>query len=547
MQLNELTKERLKDKKVVVVGLARSGVGAANLLSCFGAEVCVTDIKPQEALKENIQKLLPAVKIITGEHPAKVFNASDLIVVSPGVPLNIPSIAEARKKGIPVIGELELAYQIVTSYKLQVTSKKQKTNSSLIPHPSFPLFIAITGTNGKSTTTTLVDMMLKKSGFKTILGGNIGNALTEEIYNIVTSCESRVTSRNQKPDSSLVTGHRLPDFIVTEVSSFQLEAIEKFRPFIAAILNVTPDHLNRYSSMQEYINAKAEIFKNQGSGDYLILNANDPAIKKVESEKLKVKSEKPDIFYFSRKKEVNGIYYKDGRLFCRSLPAPRTAPPAFLLASAPAPVFRQEDAGASRGSRRKQEEGAVPPHSELISVDEIKIKGVHNIENAMASSLIALISGCKEDAVRSVLRDFPGLEHRLEFVCEIRGVKFINDSKGTNIGAVAKSLEGLQNVILIMGGRDKDGNFTVLKDLVKQKVKTLVLLGEAKDKIAKALGNAADTVFANDIREAVKLSLSRAYDGDVVLLSPGCASFDMFVDFEDRGEKFKEAVKEVQS
>lgn len=164
----------------------------------------------------------------------------------------------------------------------------------------------------------------------------------------------------------------------------------------------------------------------------------------------------------------------------------------------------------------------------------------------MASSLIALISGCKEDAVRSVLRDFPGLEHRLEFVCEIRGVKFINDSKGTNIGAVAKSLEGLQNVILIMGGRDKDGDFTVLKDLVRQKVKTLVLLGEAKDKIAKALGNAANTVFANDIREAVRLSLSKAYDGDVVLLSPGCASFDMFVDFEDRGKKFKEAVNQIK-
>jgi UDP-N-acetylmuramoylalanine--D-glutamate ligase len=511
MQLKELTKERLKDKKVVVVGLARSGVGAANLLSALGAEVCVTDMKPREALKISIKKLLPSVKIVTGEHPAEIFNTSDLIVVSPGVPLNIPSIAEARKNGIPVIGELELAYQIVTSYKLKVASKKQKTNTS-------PAFIAITGTNGKSTTTTLVDVMLKKSGFKTILGGNIGNALTEEIYKIV-------TSRNQKPDSSLVTGHWLPDFIVTEVSSFQLEAIEKFRPFISVILNITPDHLNRYSSMPEYINAKAAVFKNQGSDDYLILNADDPEIKKVESEKLKVKSKKPSIFYFSREKEVNGIYCKDGRLFCKSLPAQRTAPPAFL---------------------RKQEGGAVSSPSELIAVDEIKIKGVHNIENAMASSLIALISGCKEEAVRSVLRDFPGLEHRLEFVCEIRGIKFINDSKGTNIGAVAKSLEGLQNVILIMGGRDKDSDFAVLKDLVKQKVKTLVLLGEAKDKIAKALGNAADTVFANDIREAVRLSLSKAYDGDVVLLSPGCASFDMFVDFEDRGRKFKEAVNQIK-
>ncbi|MEK7307472.1 MAG: Mur ligase family protein, partial [Nitrospirota bacterium] len=246
MTLAETNRRIFKGKKVLVVGLARSGVGIANLLSCFGAEVCVTDIKPQEALKENVQKLLPQVKIITGEHPAKVFNASDLIVVSPGVPLNIPSIAEAREKGIPVIGELELAYQIVTSYKLQVTSKKQQTNSSLIPHPSSPMFIAITGTNGKSTTTTLVDMMLKKSGFKTILGGNIGNALTEEIYKCVKGQGSGV--RNQETNPSLPPfdkGGRggIVDYIVTEVSSFQLEAIEKFRPFIAAILNVTPDHL----------------------------------------------------------------------------------------------------------------------------------------------------------------------------------------------------------------------------------------------------------------------------------------------------------------
>ena len=497
----EEKKNRFKGKSVLVVGLARSGTGAANLLSLCGAKkVCITDIKSQDSLRDNIKKLLPSIEVVAGEHPVEVFNTADLIVVSPGVPFNIPPLADAKAKGIPVIGELELAYQVMQSE----VSKK-----SHIKHYLTPVFIAVTGTNGKSTTTVLIDRMLKKSGFKTLLGGNIGNALTEEL--------NKLKVKSKKLEAN---------YIVTEVSSFQLESIQSFRPLIAVILNITPDHLDRYAGMQEYIDVKAEIFKNQGDGDYLILNADDPATARLGNMNLELSNRKmPKILFFSRKKEVEGIYCKDDRLIFKQLPAPRTAPPAFL---------------------RKQEGGAVSSPLELIAVDEIKIKGVHNLENAMAASLAAFISGCTGEAIRSVLRDFSGLEHRLEFVCEIKGISFINDSKGTNIGAVAKSLESLRKVVLIMGGRDKNGDFASLRNLIKKKVKALILFGEAREKIEKAVGKATDTVLVNGIKEAVELSMSKAYAGDVVLLSPGCASFDMFTGFEDRGEKFKEAVNKIK-
>ncbi len=504
-----------RDKNIVVVGLARSGTGSANLLSELGAKVIITDSKPSNMLEANIKKLLPSVKVITDGNPQEIFDTADLIVISPGVPLNIPPLERAKIKGIPVIGELELAYQIIQGLGIrgQGSIKKDKANiSSLTPYPlpPTPSFIGITGTNGKSTTTTLVDLMLTEGGFNTLLGGNIGIALTEEILKAGISDQGLGISKEKDP--SRITPHSLPDYIVTEISSFQLETIKEFRPRIAALLNITPDHLDRYENIQEYVDAKARIFENQASGDFLVLNADDPLVMEVRSEKLEVRSEKPDIFYFSRRREVEGIYLKDEIIYCNlshlSLPT---------------------------------------SHFPLISQNEIKIQGVHNIENAMAASLIALLAGCSFDAVRKVLEEFPGLEHRLEFVSEIRGVKFINDSKGTNVGAVAKSLEGFNNVVLIMGGLDKGSDFSVLKDLVRQKVKALVLLGKAKDKIVKALGDVTEIFMTDSIVSAVELSLSKASEGDVVMLSPGCASFDMFQDFEDRGRKFKEAVKLIQN
>ncbi|MBI5409021.1 MAG: UDP-N-acetylmuramoyl-L-alanine--D-glutamate ligase [Nitrospirae bacterium] len=480
-----------KDKNIVVVGLARSGTGAANLLSALGAKVTITDNKSRSSLEENVKGLSPDVKVITDGNPLEVFDAADMVVISPGVPLTIPPLAGAKAKGVPIIGELELAYQVIKSEVGAIHASPLQIHE--------PLFIGITGTNGKSTTTMLVDLMLKEAGFNTLLGGNIGIALTEEILRFV--------------EAGLKPAPTLPDFVVAEISSFQLETIKDFRPKIAAILNITPDHLDRYDGMDDYVGAKARIFENQTPEDFLILNADDPELLKVRSEKLEVRSEElPQIAYFSRKKEVEGIYLKDGIIYCSLF--------NFLLPTS---------------------------HFPLISQNEIKIRGVHNIENAMAASLSALAAGCSIDAVRKVLETFPGLEHRLEFAGEIKGVRFVNDSKGTNVGAVLKSLEGFENVILIMGGLDKGSDFSVLKDLVKQRVISLILIGKAKDKIAGALGDAAETFMAKDLEAAVELSLTKASAGDTVLLSPGCASFDMFRDFEDRGRKFKEAVRKLVS
>ncbi len=513
----------LKNKDVLVVGLARSGVGAANLLSYFGAKVSVTDIKPEKLLRNNIRRLSPAIsRISVGGHPEELFDTAELIVLSPGVPVNMPQIREAKSSGIPVIGELELAYKIAASDKLRVMHKKQRTVSLSLTHHLLPAFIGVTGTNGKSTTSTLIDMMLKKAGFRTLLGGNIGNALTEEIHK-----ELGAGGKGIKDGSPHYSRLAAIDYIVAEVSSFQLEAVQDFRPLVAVILNLTPDHLDRYCSMQKYIDAKAEIFRNQNTGDYLILNADDPLVMELYKTKFNDRISELNninILFFSRKKEVEGIYCKENSIFCSLLSTSRTAPPA----------------------RFEQERGAVSSPFELIKVNEIKMKGAHNIENAMAASLAGLIAGCPIDSVIDVLGSFPGLEHRLEPVCEIKGVSFINDSKGTNTGAVIKSLEGLENVVLIMGGKDKGSNFRVLRDLIKKKVKTLILLGEAREKIAGAIGDLTNTILVKNIKEAVEVSMSKASRGDIVLLSPGCTSFDMFESFEERGKEFKEAVENIR-
>jgi UDP-N-acetylmuramoylalanine--D-glutamate ligase len=486
--------DKFKDMNVTVVGCAKSGTGAANLLSVLGAKVCVTDSRALDILNDAVRKLLPSITVKAGGHPEELFDSTDLIVVSPGVPIDIKPLSRARKRGIPIIGELELAYQVVNASQ-----------------PLAPSFIGVTGTNGKSTTITLIDHMLRLSGRETLLGGNIGNALTEELYNRET-----------------VAGEFKVDYIVAEVSSFQLETISSFKPFIALILNISPDHLDRYAGMHEYIAAKARIFENQGVSDFLILNADDLVVMdlyRTESVKQGSRLNSVKVLFFSKTREVEGIYHKDGVLYLQSLSTSRAAPSAFL---------------------RKQEEGAAPSPIHIIAREEIKIKGNHNLENAMAATLAAVIAGCSLESIRVVLREFGGLEHRLEFVREIRGVKFINDSKGTNIGATARSLEGLQNVILIMGGRDKGGDFSVLKQIIKKKVKVLLLYGEAKEKIARETGGITDTIFVSDLREAVESALARAWSGDTVLLSPGCTSFDMFADFEERGKMFKEEVLRIE-
>lgn len=474
-------------KKVTVVGLARSGAGAANLLYEIGADVTVTDKRGHQELEAFVTKLHPGIKLELGNHPSEIFENADIIVVSPGVPLNIAPLKAASGKGIKIIGELELAYLIIKGHR---------------EGTSCPSFLAITGTNGKSTTTTLVYEMLKNGGFNTLLGGNIGNALTEEIQ------QSAV-----REDI---------DYIVAEVSSFQLESIDEFSPFGATILNITPDHLDRYHSMSEYIDAKCKVFLNQAGGDFLVLNADDPITVEV-IKRIRTKASKgrgiPEIFYFSRKQEVKGAYYKDG-IIRFNLPKFKTQNLKFKIQNIPSAFSLQPSA--------------------------FKIKGVHNIENAMAASLMALLSGCSPDAVMNTMHIFTGLEHRLEFVREIDGIKFINDSKGTNVGAVIKSLESFnERVILIAGGRDKDSDFTILRPLIKEKVKSLILIGEAKDKIKKAVGDVTEVFIEDDLRAAVLRARNEASAGDVVLLSPACASFDMFRNFEDRGRQFKKAVMEL--
>ncbi|RJQ43197.1 MAG: UDP-N-acetylmuramoyl-L-alanine--D-glutamate ligase [Nitrospiraceae bacterium] len=480
-----------RDKNIVVVGLARSGVGAANLLTTLGARVTVTDSKPESSLGEQITRLRPSIRVITGDNPQEAFSSADVVVISPGVPASAPFLVSASLKGVPIIGELELAYQAIKGMGHGSLGQRQGS------------FISITGTNGKSTTTTLVDLMLKEANFSTLLGGNIGIALTEEILKFV-------GTDSQLAHPSPVTHYPLPDYIVTEVSSFQLETIDEFRPNIAAILNITPDHLDRYKNMEEYTDAKARIFENQTCEDFLILNAEDEALMNLERGKLHVKSERPNILYFSRAKEVKGAYYKDGRIY-----------------------FDLPDLG-------------MDPSAFSLQPSTFRIQGAHNIENVMAASLAAFLAGGSPGSVTKALASFPGLEHRMEFAGEVRGVRFINDSKGTNIGAVLKSLEGFDRVILIMGGLDKGSDFSVLRDIVSKRVKALILVGKASGKIAEALGDVTETVIAADLKDAVELSLAKASQGDTVLLSPGCASFDMFQDFEDRGRQFKQAVALIQ-
>jgi UDP-N-acetylmuramoylalanine--D-glutamate ligase len=444
-------KVEFKGKRVTVVGLARSGVAAARVLNALGAIVTVTDKKPLDQLAAQVKTLGSSrITVVAGGHPDRIFIETDLVVLSPGVP-KIPQIALARRHGAKVISELELAWLLSDSP-----------------------YVGITGTNGKSTVTTLVGLMLERAKKKVLVAGNIGNALTEDLR--------------------LLTGQ---DWIVAEISSFQLEDIETFRPRVATVLNITQDHLDRYRDIAEYEEAKARIFMNQRQEDFLVLNFDDPLVKTF------ISRTPATVVPFSRLQRFNpGVCVFDGNL-----------------------VFN--------GQR-------------IIRIDEIKIKGVHNLENALAAVAVSLCIGVDSRAVAAVLREFPGLEHRLEFVREKDGITFVNDSKGTNVGAVVKSIEGFtQPVILIAGGLDKGSDFGPLHALIKKKVKLLILIGKAAGKMAQTLGTATETVFAKTLQDAVLLASERARSGDIVLLSPACASFDMFRDFEDRGRQFKEAVKSL--
>ena len=442
-------------RNALVVGLARSGVSAANLLHKLGANVTVTDEKGEETLSDNVKKLEKGISLKLNGHDSVNINGIDLTIISPGVPWDSPFLNKIREKGIRIMSEVEFAFQ-----QLQAP------------------FIAITGTNGKTTTTTLTGEMLKRGGKKVFVGGNIGNPLCEEVLNGGKS-----------------------ELVLSEISTFQMEGSETFKPYISAILNITPDHLDRHESMDEYIELKKRVFINQDENDYMILNLDDEITAGFSTE---VRGKK---VFFSRLKEVeNGAFVREDKI-----------------------IFKNDG----------REET-------VCSLKDLKLIGVHNIENTLASVAISGICGISGKIMRDVISEFKGIKHRMELVREIRGIRFINDSKGTNVGATVKSLQSFNEpIILIAGGKDKGSDYLPLKGLIEERVKFLILIGDAKKKIAKNLNGFKNRIEADTLENAVKEGYKRAKSGDIVLLSPACASFDMFRDYEDRGEQFEEIVNRL--
>ena len=447
----------LKGEKVLVVGMARTGIATAKFLKAKGSLVTTTEVKPKEEVREAVQEL-KGMDILSewGGHQTETFLKQDIIVVSPGVDLNIEPIQKAIQQGVKVISEIELAYHF-------------------IPVP----IIAVTGTNGKTTTTLLISEMLKEDGKKVGVGGNVGEPLI-----------------------LFADGKDRWEVLVVEISSFQLEAIEDFRPRISVLLNITEDHLDRYPSYDDYIEAKVRIFANQNSGDLAILNRDDPIVMRFRE---KVKAKK---VLFSLKEKLDEGAFSNGQTISLRL--------------------------GGKG--------------EKYSLAKTPLKGIHNVENMMAALTTAKIFGCSKKSIQDVLNRFKGLEHRLEFVREIKGVRFYNDSKGTNVGSVVKSLQSFSEpVILIAGGKDKNGDLSSLKELIQKRVKHLILIGEAKERMNRELGGLTDTVMARTMEEAVLLAHQKAKGREVVLLSPACSSFDMFKDYKERGKVFKEAVNKLST
>ncbi|MFQ6077694.1 MAG: UDP-N-acetylmuramoyl-L-alanine--D-glutamate ligase [Thermodesulfobacteriota bacterium] len=445
----------LEGKKVLVVGLARTGIGVVRFLAEQRARVMGTDIRSANELGPYLSKIR-GLDVVTelGEHRTGTFLRSDLIVVSPGVPLNIAPIAAARQNGIEVISEIELACRFIRD----------------------PI-IGVSGTNGKTTTSIVLGNVLKLSGKEVFVGGNVGNPLI---------------------DCAGLGNH---DYVVAEISSFQLEGIHEFRPHIALMLNITEDHLDRYPRYEEYVRAKFRLFLNQRASDFAVLNADDATINAMSSE---IKARKS---YFSLTSPLN------------------------------AGAFFDRDSLVYRDSR-----GEV----EGFKLARVPLKGIHNIENMLSVVITAKICSCPKEAIQTALESFKGLPHRLEFVRELDGVRYYNDSKGTNVGSVVKSLRSFQEpIILIAGGKDKGGTYEPLEGIVKEKVKCLILIGEARQRMGKAFGGLVSTTEADTLEEAVHRAFDKSKRGDVVLLSPACSSFDMFRDYEQRGNLFKEIVNQL--
>jgi UDP-N-acetylmuramoylalanine--D-glutamate ligase len=443
----------LNGKRVLVVGLGRSGVASALFLKSQGARVTVSDVKSPEQLRAEIPVLLDhGIAVETGGHGERTFQNQDLIVVSPGIPVDAAPIAQARALGQPVIGEIELA-------------------AEFLPVP----IVAITGSNGKTTTTTLIGEIFAAGGLKTLVGGNIGT-----------------------PAISLVPQATPETVVVLEVSSFQLETIRSFRPKLGIVLNVTPDHLDRHRTFAAYVDAKGRLFENQQPEDFAVLNADDPTCVN-----LAVRTRAP-VFWFSRKREVEqGAFVRNGAV-----------------------LFRR--AGQQQ---------------EVMLASEIPLKGSHNLENVLAAACAGALMGCEAAKIGAAIRNFKAVEHRLEYVATVRGVEYYNDSKATNVDATIKALESFPgNIHLILGGKDKGSDYTVLSDLLRHRVKAVYTIGAAAEKVQSQIKGATTVISSGTIDAAVKQAATAAQPGDVVLLAPACASFDQFQNYEHRGRVFKDLV-----
>jgi UDP-N-acetylmuramoylalanine--D-glutamate ligase len=443
----------VEGRNVVVVGAARSGVAAAKLLVRRGATVTLSDVKPVLAQANELETA--GVRLELGGHTSATFNAADLIVLSPGVPANQPVIEDARRAGVEVMGELELASRWLLGR-----------------------VVAITGTKGKSTTTTLAGRMLEAGGYRVLVGGNIGLALSAQV------------------DASTVdTIH------VVEASSFQLEGIETFHPWIAVLLNFSPDHLDRHATVEEYAAAKARIFVNQTEADWAVLNADDQP----------------------------------------SLDLARGRAQRLLFSLGDAPV-------AGIAIERETIVRRTPTGNEaLVPLKAVKLLGRHLVADVVAAAAVAAIVGVSPEAMTQAVEGFTGLEHALEPVTVIDGVQFVNDSKATNIEAARRAIESFDSgLVVILGGKFKGGDFADLADPLAARAAKIVAIGESRDLVAAALEHVVSVQKAADMRSAVRQAFTAAPRGGTVLLAPACASFDMFRDYAERGRVFKQETKKLE-
>lgn len=445
----------------MVVGLGKSGHSAALFLRRLGAQVTVSDIRSAEALGKELPALLEeGIAVETGGHGLLTFRRQDLIVVSPGVPMTTPELQQVRQLGLPIIGEVELA------------SRFLKTK-----------ILAITGSNGKTTTTTLCGEILKAGGLQTQVGGNIGIPVIELV---------------ESPENQ--SEHAAEAWSVLEVSSFQLETAETFRPKIAVILNITPDHLDRHGTFEKYALAKERIFGAQTADDFLVLNGDGPRVQQAASRA------KSQVYWFSRSKMVRqGASVVNGVI-----------------------AFRAND------------QASFEP---IVSVTDIPLKGAHNVENVLAAVCAARLAGVSAEAIASAVRDFRAVEHRLEFVAEIKGVHYFNDSKATNVDATMKAIAAFTGgVHLILGGKDKNSDYTLLRPLLEERVAAVYTIGAAAEKIEREIAGATRVLPVKTLAAAVDAAAHNAEPGEVILLAPACASFDQFDSYEHRGRVFKELV-----